>query len=113
MAIIDNAIVWQLSVLFMVCYILYKWIIYPLHISPLSAIPQAHSSAALSPAWILWQRYYCQANQAVDRAHKRHGPIVRTAPNEVSVNCVDKGMHTIYNGGFDKTKSYSFFDKFG
>ena len=113
MAVLEHAHVWQLSVLFVFCGVVYQWIVHPLFIGPLSAIPQAQPSAALTSAWILWQRYYRQANKAVDLAHKKHGPIVRTAPNEVSVNCVDQGMHTIYNGGFDKTDSYSFFDKFG
>ncbi len=113
MVLFENAHVYYLSILLVFCYVSYKWIIHPRFISPLSAIPQAHPSAALTPAWILWQRYFHQANKAVDLAHKEHGPIVRTAPHEVSVNCVDSGMHIIYHGGFDKTDSYSFFDKFG
>lgn len=82
MAMFDNAHMWHLAVLLIFCYAVYKWIIHPLFISPLAAIPQTHPSAALTPAWILWQRYYHQANEAVDRAHKKHGPIVRTAPGE-------------------------------
>ena len=113
MATCGNVHVWYLVLIFVSCYVIYKWIVHPLFINPLSAVPQAHSSTAFTPAWILYQRYYRQANKAVDLAHKERGPIVRTAPNEISVNCVERGMHTIYNGGFDKTDSYSFFDKFG
>ena len=113
MALFENAHIWHLAVAFVFCYVFYKWIVHPLFFSPLSTITQAHSSTAPSPAWILWQRYNRQPNEAVDLAHKKHDPIARTGPNKVSVSCVKRGMHTMYNGGFDKTHSYSFFDKFG
>lgn len=46
-------------------------------------------------------------NQVIHAAHQKHGPIVRLGPNEVSVNCVDGGIRTVYGGGFDKAEYYS------
>lgn len=43
-----------------------------------------------------------QNNRTVHAAHQKHGPIVRLGPNELSVNCVDGGIRTIYAGGFEK-----------
>jgi hypothetical protein len=31
---------------------------------------------------------------------------VRLAPNEVSINCVDGGIRTVYAGGFEKHEWY-------
>lgn len=76
-------------------YAIYRYIIHPLFLSPLSRIPSAHVTASLSPIWILWLRYIGKENVTVYEAHKRLGPLVRLGPNEVSVNCVDGGIRTV------------------
>lgn len=40
-------------------------------------------------------------------AHQKYGSIVRLGPNELSVNCVDNGIKTIYGGGFEKSHWYT------
>ncbi|MCJ1342656.1 hypothetical protein MMC31_000843 [Peltigera leucophlebia] len=37
----------------------------------------------------------------------KYGSIVRLGPNELSVNCVDNGIRTIYGGGFEKSHWYT------
>ncbi len=84
---------------------IYKYLIFPLFISPLSKIPNAHPTSAISSVWILWMRYTNRINSAVHAAHQKHGPVVLLAPDEISVNCVDGGIRTVY-GGFEKTEMY-------
>ncbi|KAE8146157.1 cytochrome P450 [Aspergillus avenaceus] len=86
--------------------ILYKCIIFPLFISPLSKIPNAHWSAPISPAWMLWRRFTSQNNRTIQDAHERLGPIVRLSPSEISINCVEDGIKTVYTGGFEKHEWY-------
>lgn len=88
-------------------FFLYKYFLQPALFSSLSKIPSAHFTASFSPAWILWVRYRWKENQAIHAAHQKHGPIVRLGPSEVSVNCVDGGIRTVYGGGFEKAKWYS------
>lgn len=94
-------------------YAIYKYIIYPAFISPLSKIPNAHPSSPFSPLWILIKRFCEEENRTIHAAHVKHGDIVRLGPNEISVNCVDDGIRTIYTGGFEKWPWYHQFDNFG
>lgn len=93
-------------------YLTYRFLIYPAFLSPLSALPNAHWSSSISPLWILHKRYAHRENGALVAAHKRHGPYVRVAPNEVSVDDVE-GIKQIYMGGFDKPDWYAVFDNYG
>ncbi|KAJ4392998.1 hypothetical protein N0V93_002202 [Gnomoniopsis smithogilvyi] len=93
-------------------YLTYRFIIYPAFLSPLAALPNAHWSARFSPLWILYKRYAHRENGALVAAHKRLGPYVRTAPNEVSVDDVE-GIKQIYMGGFEKPEWYAIFDNYG
>ena len=86
--------------------LLFKWVIYPALLSPLSKIPNAHFTASISPAWILWKRFRGQNNNAIHAAHRKFGPIVRLAPSELSINCVVGGIKTVYSGNFDKHDWY-------
>jgi hypothetical protein len=92
---------------------IYLLLIYPAFISPLSKVPNAHWSSPFSSAWILWARFNCHENREVHTAHLEHGPIVRLGPNEISINCVDGGLRTVYGGGFEKGDWYSIFDNYG
>lgn len=81
---------------------IYKWLIYPAFFSPLSKIPNIHPVAAITSLWMLWIRFRNVENDTVFQAHKKHGPVVRLGPHEVSVNCVDDGIKTIYGKGLKK-----------
>ncbi|KAM0820051.1 putative Cytochrome P450 [Seiridium cardinale] len=91
---------------------LYRYILYPVILSPLAKIPNAHWSSSVSPSWILWIRFQSRENKALYEAHQEHGPIVRLGPNEVSINDVES-VKTVYQGGFDKHEWYSVFNNFG
>lgn len=92
---------------------IYKLLVYPALISPLSKVPNAHWSAPFSATWILWIRFTNYENREVQHAHLEKGPVVRLGPNEISVNCVDGGIRTVYGGGFEKRDWYSIFDNYG
>ncbi|KAL9593128.1 MAG: hypothetical protein Q9179_006080 [Wetmoreana sp. 5 TL-2023] len=93
--------------------IIYRYVLYPSFVSPLSKIPAAHFTASWSPLWILWVRYTDVEVQTIHKAHVKHGPIVRLGPNEVSINCVDDGLRKVYAGGFEKTFFYDQFQNYG
>ncbi|KAG0648857.1 Cytochrome P450 [Hyphodiscus hymeniophilus] len=101
-----------LAVLSVCCLAVYRFFIYPTFISPLSKIPNAHWTAPFSPLWILWTRYSSRENRVLHAAHLKLGPIVRVAPNEISINDV-AGLRTVYAGGFEKGEWYSIFDNYG
>ncbi|KAI9846230.1 MAG: hypothetical protein M1837_004219 [Sclerophora amabilis] len=92
--------------------LLYKFLVYPISISPLAKIPNAHPLSSITSLWILSVRYRQRENRALQAAHAKYGPIVRLAPNELSVNCVEDGIRTIYAGGFEKSDWYTFFENF-
>ena len=96
-----------------IIFIFYKYLLFPLWISPLSKIPTAHFSCAFSPLWILWQRYREKEAHVIYAAHQKHGPIVRLGPSEVSVNCVDGGLRNIYAGNFEKPGWYDVLINYG
>jgi hypothetical protein len=78
-----------------VLYILYRFVIAPCFISPLSKIPAAHPTSSFSPVWILWTRWCSRENATVLAAHERLGPLIRLGPDEISVNCVNGGIRTV------------------
>ncbi|KAK5451558.1 hypothetical protein LTS15_007818 [Exophiala xenobiotica] len=86
---------------------LYKFIIHPLFFHPLRHIPPAHPSIPIfGDLWITYQRY-CERNNAVTyAAHLKYGDVVRMGSNELSINCVDNGIRTIYTGGWEKHAWY-------
>lgn len=86
---------------------IHRFIIFPLLLSPLSKVPNAHWSVPLSPLWILYHRLLQDDTPTVHQAHGNLGPIIRLAPNELSINCVEGGIRTIYGGGYDKGDWYS------
>jgi len=90
----------------------YKYIIYPAFLSPLSKVPNAHWTAPISPLWILWTRFSCYENRTLYSAYLKLGPVIRIGPNEISVNDV-AGLRTVYAGGFEKGEWYSIFDNYG
>lgn len=111
---INDALPWTKTALLLGPLILlaYHFYVYPALISPLSKIPNAHWSVPITPLWILHKRFKKRENGALEDAHKRLGPFVRTAPNELSVDSLD-GVRTIYQGGFEKADWYEIFDNYG
>jgi cytochrome P450 len=87
--------------------VIYRLLVFPFFLSPLSKIPNAHWSVPFSSLWILYHRLKQQETPEVHRMHVKLGPIIRLAPNELSVNCVEGGIRTIYGGGYDKADWYS------
>lgn len=99
-------------VLVLLVLLTYQFVVYPALLSPVSRIPSAHWSAAVSPIWILHKRFRKCENAALQEAHRRLGPYVRVAPEEVSVDGVE-GVRKVYGGGFDKAGWYGVFDNYG
>ena len=100
------------AVVLLLC--VYKYLVHPSLVSPLSKIPNAHITSSFSPAWILWTRYKSIENRTLHQLHKKLGPVIRLGPKEISVNCVDEGIRTIYSGGFEKNDWYSnLFENYG
>ncbi|KAK5108221.1 hypothetical protein LTR62_008677 [Meristemomyces frigidus] len=91
----------------LLCLTLYRYILHPIFFSSLSAVPSAHWSAPISRLWILYYRSREEETPTVHAGHQRLGPLLRIAPNELSVNSVDGGIRTIYTGGYEKGDWYS------
>jgi hypothetical protein len=92
--------------------VVYRFVLFPAFISPLSKVPAAHWSARISPLWILWIRFTVKENTTLHAAHERLGSVIRVGPNELSVNDLN-GLRTVYAGGFEKGQWYSIFDNYG
>jgi len=91
----------------MFLFVIHRYTLYPVFLSPLSKIPNAHLTSALSPAWMLWNRFKGRESTAAHAAHVKYGPVVRLAPSEISINCVDGGTRTVYGGGFERHEWYT------
>ena len=85
---------------------LYRYLIFPFYLSPLSRIPPAHCTSPISALWIRWHRRGGRTGfRLLLAAHKKLGPVIRLSPNELSVASLD-GLRKIYLGGFEKTEWY-------
>ncbi|KAK3111851.1 hypothetical protein LTR53_012483 [Teratosphaeriaceae sp. CCFEE 6253] len=103
-----------LAIAFLALLAIYRFIVYPVFLSPLSRIPSAHWSAPISRLWILYYRNREEETPTVHAAHQRLGPIVRIAPNDISVNSVDGGIRSVYAGGYEKGDWYrNIFSNYG
>ncbi|KAL9096626.1 MAG: hypothetical protein Q9165_001113 [Trypethelium subeluteriae] len=91
----------------------FYFLIYPVLLSPLAKIPNAHFLSPFTTLWIQWRRYVQQEIQAVDAAYRKKGPIVRLGPNEIAVNLMPGAIKTIHGApGYDKTEWYDFYANF-
>ena len=95
------------AVLIAIISLLYKYVIHPKFLSPLAKIPNAHFTAPFTTAWIIWKRYKRIENRTLYALHQKLGPVIRLGPKELSVDCVDNGIRTIYGGGFEKPDWYA------
>ncbi|KAH0543125.1 hypothetical protein FGG08_002551 [Glutinoglossum americanum] len=102
-----------LSSLIVLALLIYHHIIYPVFLSPLSRIPNAHPLAPITPLWCLSIRYRACENITLYEAHKKLGPVVRIGPNEVSVACQEGGVKVIYGKGWEKPQWHEVFMNFG
>ena len=83
------------------------WIIYQRFFHPLATIPGPFA-ASLSRLWMTKHSWDGDMNTTMIALHKKHGPLVRTGPNELSVADL-KAIKTIYGAGtpFRKSPWYS------
>ncbi|CAG8184447.1 unnamed protein product [Penicillium olsonii] len=95
-----------LALTFSFIYLVYRHIISPFFLSPLSSIPNAHPTAPLSSRWIDRKRSKGTEVLAIYAQHQKHGPIVRLGPRELSVNSL-QGLRIIYTGAFEKDAFYN------
>ena len=103
----DLPLIPTIALLILLTLLIYRFLIHPIFLSPLSRAPNAHWTSSIFPAWILYHRLLQRDTPAVHSAHQEHGPVVRLAPNELSLNCVEGGIRTIYAGGYEKGDWYS------
>ena len=103
-------------VLFLIFTLLFLWVAskaIAVFRSPLSAIPNAHFTVPFSRIWLLWIRATGKEFKTCLAAHRRLGPVIRTGPNEISIDCIDDGVRTVYGGNWDKASMYSVFSYLG
>ncbi|KAG9228439.1 cytochrome P450 [Amylocarpus encephaloides] len=81
--------------------------------APLSTIPNIHFSAPYSSLFLTFLKFTGREHRTRYAAHIRCGPVVRVAPNEVSINCIQDGVQTVYGGGFEKGAWYQNFSNYG
>ncbi|KAL5342294.1 cytochrome P450 [Aspergillus crustosus] len=84
---------------------LFRYLIRPLFLSPLSKIPNAHFTSPLSARWIQNIRQAGSEVRTIHALHRKYGPVVRLAPDELSVNSLH-GLRVIYTGAFEKHPLY-------
>jgi hypothetical protein len=107
--VILSLLTW-LAVVLYICNLLVKiWS----QASRLSAIPNAHFSAPYSRLWLFLMKATDSEHDARETAHRLLGPVIRLAPNELSVSCIEDGVQTIYSGGFEKGGWYESFLNYG
>ncbi|KAK4189393.1 putative cytochrome P450 E-class, group IV [Podospora australis] len=111
MAVISTASGYY-AIVGLLTFLTYRYIFYPVFLSSLARIPNAHWSAPLSSLWILNTRFSRRENRTLAEAHRLLGPIVRVGPDELSISDLGS-LRTVYQGGFEKPAWYSVFDNYG
>ncbi|KAL4922507.1 cytochrome P450 [Aspergillus aurantiobrunneus] len=84
--------------------------LYRLYYHPLSRVPGPRLAACTS-LWLAWHTFCGDECTVVFRLHKKYGPVLRVAPNDVDI-ASGGAIEPIYlnHGGFPKTPVYSKFD---
>lgn len=84
--------------------------LYRLYFHPLSRVP-GPKLAACTSLWLAYHTYIGDECTVVFTLHKKYGPVLRVAPNDVDIANGD-AIDPIYinRGGFPKTAVYSKFD---
>ena len=89
-----------------IAIVLYKYIIVPAFLSPLSKLPTAHPLCSITSRWFSRQREKQRELKTLHAVHHKYGPILRLGPNEVSV-VSREGLRKIYTAGLEKSSFYS------
>ena len=100
-----------LALLASLIFLTYHFLVRPWR-SSLANLPAAHWTCHFSSFWILRARKNWVENRSLLEAHRKHGPVVRVGPNDVSVDGADM-LRTVYQGGFEKDGFYSVFNNYG
>ncbi|GAB0139987.1 hypothetical protein EsHS_00000625 [Epichloe bromicola] len=107
---------WQrLGLAAVAAILVWKLLLHPVFLSPLSRVPAAHPLASFSTIWIQWHRWRGSDFDAVAAAFDRKGPYVRIGPGEIATNSKD-GFECVYGVGkrnLDKYKTYDYFMNHG
>ncbi|KAJ4364135.1 hypothetical protein N0V83_009590 [Neocucurbitaria cava] len=93
--------------------LLYRYLLHPLALGPLSRIPGSNLYALTK--WRLAQDDWAgQRTRSINSLHLKHGPVVRLGPNEIHFNSLS-ALRTIYGAGsgFERTNFYRPFDAYG
>jgi len=88
----------------------WRYIVYPLFLSPLASVPAASPIARFSTLWIEWQRLNGNDFQSISAAFATKGPYVLISPRELALNDID-AVNCVWGTGsadFDKHSSYSY-----
>jgi hypothetical protein len=85
-----------------------SYIVYQRYISPLSSIP-GPLNASLNRVFLTYHSWIGDMHRTMISLHKKHGSLVRTGPNEVSVSDLS-AIKKIYGAGskFRKSDWYDF-----
>jgi len=84
-----------------------------LFLSPLAKIP-GPKLAALTQWWMIYHEFNGDRTVTIHKLHRKYGPVVRVAPNEVSF-ISPEGVKDIYGAGstFPKSHFYDLFQYYG
>jgi len=93
------------ATLLLLSVLVYRYLLYPSLVSPLSKIPNAHPLCCITPKWFERERKQGRELKALFAAHETHGPIVRIAPEEISVVSLE-GLRNVYTAGLIKHPWY-------
>ncbi|TEY62501.1 hypothetical protein BOTCAL_0161g00180 [Botryotinia calthae] len=77
-----------------------------------SQVPNAHFTVPYSKDWLSRHRARNTEHKARYAAHKKYGPVIRIAPTELSINCLEDDVKTFYGGGFEEEERYSMFSNY-
>lgn len=89
---------------------IWRFIVYPLFLSPLASVPAASPIARFSTLWIEWQRLRGTDFQAISKAFATRGPYILVSPREIALNDID-AVNCVWGTGatdFDKHPSYNY-----
>ncbi|RYP75281.1 hypothetical protein DL771_002501 [Monosporascus sp. 5C6A] len=95
--------------------IIWRYVVYPLFLSPLASVPAANPIARFSTFWIEWQRLRGNDFQSISAAFAAKGPYVLLSPRELALNDMD-AVNCVWGAGsadFDKHPSYSYWCTLG
>ncbi|CAK7213493.1 hypothetical protein SCUCBS95973_001812 [Sporothrix curviconia] len=77
---------------------------------PLARVPGPWA-AGCSSLWLAWHTFIGDECTAVQKMHKKYGPVLRVGPSDIDISDPNAvGPIYVERGGFPKTQNYSMFD---